>query len=981
MRKFPLFLLLSVPLAVFADSADLEWAEEMLRVRTEFQANGLSKQKLDNSVRNPLPSSVTARVFRDTLAKWPYRTDWFLQDNGNNLEAWLKQKSDPAVEQKMAENLSGLSSPTGDTNNPDWLADYAEFCAARREQRLAGIKKAFPKIVFTKNHTLMPSFFAYTEGQSDAQDERQYIPETSLCVMEWDGAFAKVSELINDPLGRIRDPEVSFDGSKVLFSWKKSDRLDDYHLYEMDVASCEIRQLTFGLGVADFEPRYMPNGDIVFSSSRCIQTIDCWKTETSNLYTCGPNGENLRRLGFDQVHTVHPALLSDGRVVYTRWDYNDRGQIYPQGLFQMNPDGSGQTEYYGNNSWFPTTIAHAREIPGSTKLLAVAMGHHTWQAGELMLLDISKGRQEESGVQLIAPVRETKPIKQDKYGQEGDLAQYPYPMNENEFLVAYCPLGGKPEARFGIYYMDQAGNRELLVSDPTISCQHPIPLIPREKPVVRPSQIDYSQDFGEYYIQDVYFGPGLKGVERGSIKKIRVVELEFRAAQIGFNKSKGPGGGARVSTPISIGNGSWDVKRILGDADVQSDGSAYFKVPARTPVYFQCLDENNRAVQTMRSWSTLQPGELFSCIGCHEDKNATPLQRPQSLALSKGVQTLAPFYGETRGFSFAKEIQPILDAKCVTCHKQKKAMDLSGTVVLDKPAKRNWSRSYLNLTQAAATARSQGTFQGRDADGLCVWVSSQSVPSMIPPRSVGSTVSPLIDKLLKGHGKLTRAELDRFIAWIDLAVPFCGDYEESNAWSDKESAIYDRYSTKRAVFAAQDDKNVEMLLAGDFSAPVATDLYRNLAPLAKLSASSECRGMAPFLAKNVVDGDKRNTGHGKNFPSWGPELEPKSWLRFDWDHDVFVDRLNIYIRADFKKEHDSWWKSGVVELSTGEKIPFELEKTSDLQVISLPIKQWPPKPIRWLKIDDLTPNENKWCGFSEVEVMGLTDLPKYNGSF
>lgn len=190
--------------------------------------------------------------------------------------------------------------------------------------------------------------------------------------------------LLEDKTGVIRDVDVSFDGTRILFAWKKGPTIDDddFHLFEMDAKTREIRQLTFGKGVADYEPCYLPNGDIVFASTRCVQTVDCWKTEVSNLYICDKDGNYLRRVGFDQVHTTHPSVLNDGRIAYTRWDYNDRGQLYPQPLFQMNPDGTGQTEYYGNNSWFPTVISHARAIPDSNKLIAVLHGHHTWQTGK-----------------------------------------------------------------------------------------------------------------------------------------------------------------------------------------------------------------------------------------------------------------------------------------------------------------------------------------------------------------------------------------------------------------------------------------------------------------------------------------------------------------------------------------------------------------------------------------------------------------------
>ncbi|MBN2163166.1 MAG: hypothetical protein JXR25_09315 [Pontiellaceae bacterium] len=954
-----------------AQDLDQKWAEAMLTARDQIRKE--SRDRSENGKR------LADEMLRKMLTDYPYRMDWFLQDNGNDWSAWLSQRGDARIEQLLLKNMesqkehfNGVKRPKGGTDDSGWLEIYAKAAGLRRAQRLEQVRQQFPRIVFTKNHTIRPSFFAYTEGLSDARAERHFTPGGGLCLMEWDGCYATVSDLVADPYGRIRDPDVSFDGNRILFAWKKSDRLDDYHLYEMNVSDGSVRQLTQGLGVADFEPCYAPDGSIIFSSSRCIQTIDCFVTEGSNLYACGPDGEHLRRIGFDQVHTVKPSLLPDGRIVYTRWDYNDRGQVFPQGLFQMNPDGTAQTELYGNNSWFPTTISHARGIPGSSKIVAIGMGHHTWQAGKLMLIDISKGRQENEGVQLIAPVRETPAERVDQYGQNGDLFQYPYPLSEKEFLVAYSPISGR---EFGIYYMDVDGHRELLVSDPSISCQHPVPLAPRERPTVRPTHVDYARNSGSYYVQDVYHGPGLEGVARGTIKTLRVVALDFRAAWVGSNTSQGPGGGAMASTPISIGNGAWDVKRIIGDAKVYPDGSAFFEVPARTPVYFQCLDENNRALQTMRSWSTLQPAENFSCVGCHEDKNSAPLRRDPSQALMMGAQLLHPFYGESRGFSFPKEIQPILDANCVNCHQKKGKIDLSADPVLDPGAKRNWSRSYLNLTESFPMNGKDSEFRGKDNAGQCVWVSSQSVPEMIPPYSVGSTASPLINMLLKGHGKLNREQLDKFIAWIDLGVPFCGDYYESAAWSDGDRALYDRAMDKRNRLARLDEKNIQALLAGDATPPSFDNPYRNIAPEAEVSANSEYGNLPEFSAGNVIDGRRENRGHGTEFPSWGPDRRDDLWLKLEWDEDVYVDRVALYIRADFQNEHDSWWKSGTIELSNGQKFPFVLKKTADQQVVELPVRQWPPEPVRWMRFADLVPEDDKWCGFTEVDVMGLSVRP------
>ena len=869
-RNFGLAVLASIlPSLLSAAPADLPYGR-----KDSFAATLLALRAAAQGIPGISPESL--RRWHEGISEdFPLQTDWMMQDGGEEMAAWLLAKAGTDFEQRiigrvlaelgatsapLRRELEQLRQDKVSSGEDRWLNLYVRAGEQRRTRRLAAVHAGAPRFVFTKHRTVRPSFFAYTEGQSDAQAERHFIPGAELCLWEIDGATNKVRTLLTDPNGAIRDPAVSWDGTKVLFAWKKSLNDDDYHLYELDVASGKIRQLTSGLGFADYEPAYLPNGDIIFSSTRCVQIVDCWWTEVSNLYTCDQNGRHLRRLAFDQVHTVFPQVLDDGRVIYTRWDYNDRGQVFPQALFQMNPDGTGQTEFYGNNSWFPTTIAHARGIPGTQKVLAILCGHHSTQAGKLAVIDPAKGRQENSGVQLVAPIRQTKAERIDSYGQQGELFQYPHPLNAREFLVTYAPLGWdyqgrqnrrKGDAAFAIYWMEMDGRRELLVADPLVACQQAVPLIARTPPPRRPSLVDQRQTNGTYYVQDIYAGPSLAGVPRGMVKKLRVVALDFRPAGVGNNGSGGPGGGALISTPIAIGNGSWDVKTVLGDARVREDGSAFFTVPARTPVYFQAIDEKGRAVQTMRSWSTLQPGENQSCIGCHEHKNLAPPSDGYrgTLALKADPQALEPFYGPARGFSFPKEIQPILDRHCVGCHRardqrmelkrmpralhrdrdpdwsaafaalltelqavapgasnliptNRPAFSLRSDGNLDRLAKRRWSDSYLNLTLArpADNDWDRGSFAGQYDGHVVNWIGTQSIPAPLPPCSAGSTRSSLLVLLEQGHGgvKLSREELEKIACWIDLLVPFCGDYTEAAAWSEEEKAKYQRYADKRA---------------------------------------------------------------------------------------------------------------------------------------------------------------------------------------
>ncbi len=863
-----------VPAAAYEKKAS--WAETMVSLRAQtvrqprlflpqrgFGPQGFGRFGFQNAGRFAAPPHPVVNLWSRLEQDFPLECDWMLQDlaacgyrcaDPTRADqypiGWFGPRADVDLEETLILHVIDELGDRGEEFQRDldrliqadtqphaqpWLELYAAACRERREVRLRSLAARCPAFVFTKHFNMGGSHYAFTEGLSDAQSERHFVAGSALCLLEMKDGAPVVRHLLDDPSGVIRDPDVSYDGERVLFAWKKSDRLDDYHLHELDLASGNVRQLTFGLGFADYEGAYLPSGDILFNSTRCVQSVDCFFTEVSNLYTCDGDGRFLHRLGFDQVHSNYPTITADGRAIYTRWEYNDRGQIYTQALFQMNPDGTGQTEYYGNNSYFPTAILHARQIPGTPKVLAIGAGHHNPQMGKLIVLDPAQGRRENQGAQLVAPVRPTPAVRVDAYGQRGELWQYPYPLGETEFLVGYNPWGSaRDPLLFGIYFMTIDGRRELLASDSQVSCNQPVPLR-RPVPHHRPPTTDFTRETGTFYIQDVYAGPGLTGVPRGEAKKLRVIGLDFRATVVGGNHNRGEAGAAFVATPISVAQGSWQPKTVWGETPIRADGSALFIAPARTPLYFQVIDDKGRVIQTMRSWATLQPGENASCVGCHEHKSRSPLTAQASEALGRPPRELEPFYGPPRGFSFAQEIQPILDRHCTDCHYDRSglgwlaesqsrdlraagegddevAFSLLPITTTDWVAKRRFSDAYLTLTGAV---RGYDRALEGTSGSLVNWTSPQSGPPMRQPYSAGSATSDLMTLLEEGHGgvSLDREELEKLACWIDLVVPYCGDYYEANAWMPFERARYDSFESKRRKMEAVEERNIREMLS------------------------------------------------------------------------------------------------------------------------------------------------------------------------
>lgn len=722
------------------------------------------------------------------------QSDWESQDSISKYG--YSQVINKILPLLPADSQSAIRKSIGTLSSSDtalWKAQYYRTCHNRRVVRLSPHLSRIRQIVITRLPEAMGgSHYAYTDALSDDYSEFVFKSNTQLSIVTLNNYYSTEKVYLRADRGVVRDPDVSFDGKRVLFSWKQSARQDDFHLYELNVTDSTYRQLTSGLGHADYEGIYLPGGNIIFNSTRCMQWVDCYIPPVANFYLCNKDGKYMRRVGYDQVHTNYPALMSDGTIVYTRWEYNDRGQIYPQQLFSMYPDGTNQTAYYGNSCWFPTSILHARCIPGTQKVLAIISGHHTKQKGKLGLVDPSKGRQENEGVMLVAPLRKPDAVRVDQYGQGGEQFAYPYPISDSTFLVSYAYETNNKS--FNLFWMNMKGEREYLING---LCQ-PAPLSPRPEPQRISARSDWRQTTAKYRIEDVYHGLGLPGVARGTVKKIRVIALRYRnGPPTGRLTCSGAAGVADQYTPIACSGGSWDVKEILGDATVYSDGSAYFTVPARTPIYFQCLDDKGRAIQTMRSWSTLMPGEEFSCVGCHEDKMlATPIFTARE-ALRQGPKPLQPFYGTSRTFSFSKEIQPILDSKCISCHEGSKAFDLRSTPILNVEVKKSFPISYNNLIPRTK------------------WIHAQSVPTLIPPYFTGSTKTKWMDSLLiPGRHRgvtLSTEEIEKLAAWIDLAVPCFGAYDES--MSDVDRANYRSKMEKKLLWDEQERLNINEFVA------------------------------------------------------------------------------------------------------------------------------------------------------------------------
>ncbi len=531
--------------------------------------------------------------------------------------------------------------------------------------------------------------------------------------------------LLDDPAGGVRDPQLHYDGRKILFSYRPGGTRV-FHLYEIDIDGNDLVQLTDGPD-DDIEPTYLPGGGIIFGSSRCRRFVNCWHTRVAALYRCDGDGGNIRMLSSNNDHDNTPWTLPDGRILYMRWEYVDRSQVHFHHLWTCNPDGTGQMVYYGNELG-GIAMLDAKPIPGTKKtVVSFSPGHgRPEHLGYVTVVDPSRG-----------PDVQQSALRISKDSNWKD----PYAISEDCFLVAH---------RRGLFVMDGQGETELIYelpeSDQHMQCHEPRPLRARPREAVIPSRVDLSKPTGELVLQDVYHGRNMAGVQAGEIKKLLV--LQQVPKPVNFS------GGMQ---PLTIG-GSFTLAKIVGEVPVEPDGSAYMEVPALRSLFFVALDENDLAVKRMQSFVIVQPGEKLSCVGCHEQRNQVPHFAPTLTALEQPPHLVRPISDVPQVLDFPRDIQPILDRRCVECHnpdRREGLVDLTG----DRTAM--YSVSYWTMQT-----------RGLVADGR------NRVYSNTAPRKIGSSASRLMTLIDGSHydAKLTPHEAKLVRLWIETGATYPGTY-------------------------------------------------------------------------------------------------------------------------------------------------------------------------------------------------------------
>lgn len=797
--------------------------EEFLHL-DEVEVFGRANPEVNLALHRPADQSSVSPWSSDNRAldatRWSELTDRSLAYARRLIGERVAEGVDVGAAAEALRRLEAADPPDA----ADVAACTGRFLEARRIQRrlmLANPLLDFDTLLFAKR---VPGSYSHMSDQYYGWWSR---PGGGLYLMrgfrEDAPELACITDAFTEP-GSFLRPTLSFDGSKVLFAWcrhypnlaAEPDKLNKdnvpedafYHVFEMNLDGSGLRQLTRGK-YDDFDARYLPDGRIVFLSTRRGQFVQCGRESAAattatpdlpdvyvrcgggperpvavyTLHTMDADGSNLCAISPFEMFEWTPSVAHDGSIVYSRWDYVDRDNMPYMSLWAINPDGANARLVYGNFTHSPHCTFEPRAIPGSNKLVFTASGHHAQTMGSLVLLDPTAGTEGAEPITRLTP----EVVFPEIEGWPPAFYANPWPLSERHYLTAWGCAEDVREGLLldanvmGIYLFDAAGGLELLYRDPDISSECPIPVRPRPAPHSIPDSVPWdAEPEGRFLVADVY--RGLATVNRGDIKALRVIAVPAKTHPTMHHP------------PIGVTRDD-PGKCVLGTVPVESDGSAHFRAPAGVSVFFQALDEHGMAVQTMRSATHVMPGRTLGCIGCHEPRSQAPAPAP-SAAARREPSRIVPGPDGSWPLRFDRLVQPVLNRHCVSCHNPGGSSEAAAQFDL-RPA-----RAYDALVEFGAPSLKESILEGyrlgRSVEGAGLARNSALLALLLDP---------------DGHHDvaLEPEELERLVVWMDAYAQrlgsFCDEQEQQLVELRERSAplLAERPADEGATLAARAD--------------------------------------------------------------------------------------------------------------------------------------------------------------------------------
>ncbi len=484
-----------------------------------------------------------------------------------------------------------------------WTADSASTCGYQSADAPADSSRdvaAIGPLIFTQ----VPVQAHRKQGTPSKHDDAgRRLPSGSRIVSFDLTARAKGITLLTASFHAAGRPDLSFDGRRITFVGKRA-AADPLDVWEMNVDSTKIRRITQGLGNCT-AAIYLPTIYTIDAEEPFHQIAFCSDAGSGlgpALYTCRLDGTRIRRITFNPYGASDPFMLSDGRLLYSSWRVPAPEEERNTALFTINTDGTDIFVFAGAHGT-PAVRGMPCETPAGQVVYVESASHPGWDRGGA-LITVSRKRS----------LHTRRVLASDSAGSY----RSPSAMADGTVLVSYR---GHDMRSYGLYLFDTTGGTRIakIYDDAQWDDINAVQVRSRPKPAGRSSVVVEQGETGLLYGLNAYLSDTehSNGINDGRIHSVRVIKTRDHSA-------RPPDFGLLTRSaqkPYTI------EEEALGTVPVESDGSFFMEVPARTPLRLQTLDVDGVVLQTMRSWIWVMPKEARGCIGCHEDRELTPPNR------------------------------------------------------------------------------------------------------------------------------------------------------------------------------------------------------------------------------------------------------------------------------------------------------------------------------------------------------------------
>ncbi len=590
--------------------------------------------------------------------------------------------------------------------------------------------------------------------------------------------------------GTFLSPDLSYDGKTILFAWSSGGKekwspQNRFSIFRINIDGTGITRLTDG-NFDDIHPCLLPSGRIVFISTRrggygrCHQRI----VPTYTLFSMKSDGSDIICLSYHETNEFHPTVMNDGRLLFTRWDYVDRDFSAAHHIWICQPDGTNPRAYHGNYALPFNTIVNtggfsdgrklrpwgeynARAIPGSTKLIATAGPHHGQAFGSLVL--INQDIPDDGKMSQVTRVTPDAGFPESEVGNREYKYGTPWPISEDLYLCNYNST---------LQLLNKSGSKQVLyttTSDPNLRPIYPIPIKARTVPPALAVQTYQGERHtaktpqATISIMNVYATDDLGKLPSGSkVKQLRIIQVLPKSTPMTNDPLIGTTGDAW---------GGGIARFPIGVVPVEDDGSVYFEAPVGKEIYFQLLDSNGYAIQSMRSGTFVHSGEQMSCYGCHEDKWKALPPLANRKALSRSPSKITQEFADQYPFGFYRNVYPVFQNTCQPCHvKQGKGLQKMDYVSVVGPT----SGSFDAATESSK--RYGFFFTGGGSCTIYMHTGSRTLPGRfgaLESRMGKALLNPTHQAAIKNN-TIKAEDFKKVILWLDGNCDELGAFNNPN---------------------------------------------------------------------------------------------------------------------------------------------------------------------------------------------------------